>query len=71
VLADYERSFAVLEGARCDVLLTPHPGASRLWERVKARDEGDRAALGDGSACRKYAASAREQLARRVAGERK
>jgi metallo-beta-lactamase class B len=64
VLADFARGFAVLEGLPCDVLLTPHPGASRLWERVAADS------LVDGEACRRYAAGARAALARRVATER-
>jgi metallo-beta-lactamase class B len=64
VLADFERGFAVLERLRCDVLLTPHPEGSRLWERIAERD------LVDGEACRRYAATARERLARRVASER-
>jgi metallo-beta-lactamase class B len=64
VLQDFERGFAVLERLRCDVLLTPHPEGSRLWERVAARDLVDR------SACRRYAATWRERLARRVATER-
>jgi metallo-beta-lactamase class B len=63
-LADFERGFAVLERLRCDVLLTPHPEGSRLWERIAARDLVDR------DACRRYAATARERLARRVASER-
>lgn len=67
--ADFERGFAVLERIPCDVLLTPHPGASRLWERVAARDRGAKDALIDGGACRRYAATAREQLARRLASE--
>jgi metallo-beta-lactamase class B len=64
VLQDFERGFAVLERLRCDVLLTPHPEGSRLWERVAARDLVDR------NACRRYAAASRERLARRVATER-
>lgn len=62
-LADFERGFAMLEGLRCDVLITPHPGASQLWERVAA------GRLADAEACRRYAASARRGLARRIAEE--
>lgn len=69
VLDDFARGFAVLERLRCDVLLTPHPGASRLWERTAARDSGTAQALVDPDACRRYAAAARQQLARRVASE--
>jgi metallo-beta-lactamase class B len=68
-LADFARGFALLERLRCDVLLTPHPGASTLWERVEAAGRGATPALVDPDACRRYAASARAQLARRVAAE--
>lgn len=71
VLQDFARSQAVLEQLSCDVLLTPHPGASRMWERLEARERGDASALRDPEACRRYAATAREHLARRVGEERK
>jgi metallo-beta-lactamase class B len=67
VLDDFARGLAVLERLPCDVLLTPHPSASRLFERVAARGRPPR--LVDPLACRRYAASARAQLARRVAAE--
>ena len=69
VLEDFARSHAVLEKLPCDVLLTPHPGASGMWERLEARKRGERSALRDPEACRRYAATAREQLSRRVASE--
>lgn len=69
-IADFERGHAVLEGLPCDVLVTTHPGASRLWERLEARERGDADALIDPDACRRYAADARAQLARRVERER-
>ncbi|HUF66572.1 MAG TPA: subclass B3 metallo-beta-lactamase [Gemmatimonadaceae bacterium] len=68
-IADFERGFAVLERLKCDILLTPHPGASQLWERVAARDSGAAGALTDSEGCRRYAAAARERLARRIAAE--
>jgi len=69
-IADFQRGFALLEGLHCDVLVTPHPDASSLWERLAARDS-DRAqpAFTDPDGCRRYAATAREQLARRIAKE--
>jgi len=63
-LASSERGFVVLEGLPCDILITPHPGASSFWER-RARPEG----LVDPSACHRYAASARERLAERLMSE--
>lgn len=68
VLQDFEHGYATLERLACDVLITPHPGASRLWERLAARDSAS-APLGDGEGCRRYAANARQQLARRLASE--
>lgn len=68
VLADFERSARTLEGLSCDVLITPHPGASNLWGRLAGR-EG--ATLVDRGACRRYAASARAALARRLETEKR
>lgn len=62
-LQDFARGFAVLEQLPCDVLITPHPGASQLWERIGTRT------LQDPQACRRYVAGARAALARRVAAE--
>jgi metallo-beta-lactamase class B len=64
-VADFERGWAVLETLPCDVLITPHPGASSLWERVAAGPDG----LIDTEACRRYAASARQLLERRLERE--
>lgn len=68
-LRDFERGLAKIESLSCDVLITPHPSASSLWERVTVRDGGDKDALVDREACRRYAATARQQIARRVATE--
>ena len=65
-VADFERSFGALEEVACDILLTPHPDASSLWERVGRGVEG----LVDPGACRRYAATARSQLVRRLENER-
>jgi metallo-beta-lactamase class B len=65
-LGSFERGFAVLEALPCDILITPHPGASSFWER---REEGP-GGLVDPTACQRYAASARERLARRLTSER-
>ncbi|HEX7018651.1 MAG TPA: subclass B3 metallo-beta-lactamase [Gemmatimonadaceae bacterium] len=68
-LYDFQRGAAVLDRLGCDVLLTPHPDASHFWERVDARDGEDPSALRDPQGCRRLAATAREQLARRLASE--
>jgi metallo-beta-lactamase class B len=67
VRRDFARGHAALERLSCDVLITPHPDASGLWERVARRDAGETRALVDRNACRAYAARARAQLAERVA----
>jgi metallo-beta-lactamase class B len=63
--AAFERGFALLEGLRCDLLITPHPGASAFWERIEAGE----AKLIDAEGCRRYAAAGRRQLARRLEAE--
>ncbi len=69
-IADFHRGFGVLERLACDVLVTPHPDASSFWERVAARDQGrTMPSLIDSTACKRFAAGAREQLARRIAAE--
>ncbi|MFL5575667.1 MAG: subclass B3 metallo-beta-lactamase [Gemmatimonadaceae bacterium] len=69
-LADFAKGLAVLDRLPCGILLTPHPDASGLWARLARRDAGDANALVDPSACRRYAASARERLAQRVEREK-
>ncbi len=66
---DFAHGLAVLDRLPCDLLLTPHPSASGLFARVEARDRGDAEALLDAGACRRYAATARRQLAKRLAAE--
>jgi metallo-beta-lactamase class B len=67
---DFESGFATLEHLPCDVLLTPHPSASAMFERLTARDStGGR--LVDPEACRRFVATARRLLAERLASERR
>jgi metallo-beta-lactamase class B len=63
-LKDFEKSFSFLSTVDCDILITTHPDASNLWERVAANQLIDR------NACRQLADNARTQLAKRVAAER-
>jgi Zn-dependent hydrolases, including glyoxylases len=70
-IADFERSEATLEHLSCDLLITPHPGASSFFERLAARDAGAASpALADSGGCKRFAATAREALARRIATEK-
>jgi metallo-beta-lactamase class B len=65
-VADFERGYRTLEALPCDILLTPHPAASQLWERLARGPE----ALIEPMACKRYAANARQQLQRRLQSER-
>jgi metallo-beta-lactamase class B len=65
-LDDFEKGFRYLESAKCDVLITPHPGASSLFERMSK----GRAGLVNPEACREYAATARRALAERLTREK-
>ena len=70
-IADFERGQATLEHLSCDMLITPHPGASAFFERVAARDAGVASpALVDSYGCKRLAATARDALARRIAIEK-
>src|SRR5262245_6928103 len=69
-VADFEHGFKVLESLRCDILLTPHPSASNLWERLSMRDKGDVRGLFSATGCKDYAADARRRLAERLGHER-
>ena len=63
---DFRRSADRIEKLACDVLVTPHPGASNLWNRL-ARSGG--AQLLDRTACVRYAENARRALAQRLERE--
>lgn len=64
-IADFQRGFALLESLPCDILVTPHPSASSLWERLQEGPDG----LVDPEACHRYAAASRQRLQRRIRTE--
>jgi len=66
LITDFEQGVARIESLRCDLLITPHPGASSFWDRFERDPQG----LIEPDACRRYAATARDLLARRLAQER-
>jgi metallo-beta-lactamase class B len=68
-LKDFEHGFATLEHLPCDLLLTPHPEASESWARLVAHDLSGALAPRDATPCRRFVASARQQLAQRVSTE--
>lgn len=67
VVAAFRKGIAAIAAMPCDVLLTPHPEASSLWQRMGA---GATQPLINTNACREYATKASEQLDARIAKER-
>jgi metallo-beta-lactamase class B len=63
VLAAFRNTLDTVAALPCDVLITPHPGASALWSRLPPDDA---APLVDRGACRAYAATARSKLQQRL-----
>jgi metallo-beta-lactamase class B len=62
IAKSFESSYAVLSTMPCDILITPHPDASGLWDRV--------ANPVDPNACRAYVERGRANLEKRLATER-
>jgi metallo-beta-lactamase class B len=69
-IADFRRGQATLERLACDVLVTPHPAASGLWDRVSPTDGTPTPKLVDQTACKRYAATAARAVEARVEQER-
>jgi metallo-beta-lactamase class B len=63
-VAMFRRGMDAVEAIGCDLVITPHPSASTLYERLA----GD-APLADADACRNYAEFGRQNLATRLARE--
>ena len=71
LLAGFEKSFAFLESAPCDVLVTTHPEISGLWERLAARERGVKPdPMVNDKACRDLAERGRQALKERLAQEK-
>ena len=68
--ADFAHGLATLDRLPCDLLLTPHPGVSMMFQRLAARDSGKANAFLDAALCKKFVADARTALAKRMADER-
>lgn len=64
LVARFRTAFARVAALDCDILITPHPSASNLFERLAGQ-----APLADREACRRYAEAARARLDQRLAGE--
>jgi metallo-beta-lactamase class B len=64
-LAAFRTSIAKIAASRCEILLTPHPSASAMRERMTGKQ-----ALFDGNGCKAYAAALTKRLDERLAKER-
>jgi metallo-beta-lactamase class B len=67
----FRRSIAAVAALPCDIMLSTHPGASSLFERLKRRESSPVPdPLIDKDGCRAYAESARGNLETRLKTER-
>ncbi|MDQ3079175.1 MAG: subclass B3 metallo-beta-lactamase [Pseudomonadota bacterium] len=62
LVATFRSTFAKIAALPCDLLITPHPSASNLFDRLS-----DKAPLVDPAGCRTYAATASKRLDERLA----
>jgi len=69
-LEDFAHGLDVIEHLPCDILLTPHPEVSGLWDRLATGARDGPGALADPGACGRFVAAARDRIAQRVADER-
>jgi metallo-beta-lactamase class B len=70
VLQDFASSFSRIEALPCDVLITPHPEMSDLFDRIARRPADKLEAIKDETLCRKYAQTGRDKLAARLETEK-
>ncbi len=63
-LAAFRASIAKIAGSRCEILLTPHPSASAMKERMTGQQP-----LFDANGCKAYAAALTKRLDDRLAKE--
>ena len=69
-VADFEASFTTVASLPCDILITPHPGFTDLFEaEMRGGANADPNAFVNSDACADYTANAREGLAQRIARE--
>lgn len=65
-VAMFRETLARVAALPCDILITPHPSASRLWQRIGSSANEP---LVDTGACRVYAKNATERLDKRLTDE--
>lgn len=63
-VATFRETFANVETLPCDILLTPHPGASNLFQRLSGAEP-----LIEAMACKKLVDASRKRLEDRLASE--
>ena len=68
VVGTFRQTLASVAALPCDVLVTPHPSASKLWSRIGPQTNSP---LIDPQACQAYAAGASTRLDQRIEQERK
>ena len=69
-IQDFEKSIAFLNKVPCGILITAHPEASGLWDRLAERERTKSPeAMIDTGACKALAGRAQEVLKKRIADE--
>ena len=69
--ADVSASIDAIAAAPCDILITVHSDYSGLWSVFDEQGKGDRLRLIDPGACKRYAATAKQTLQKRLEQERR
>jgi metallo-beta-lactamase class B len=64
IVGDFRKGFAVIRELPCEILITPHPEMSSLFER---KADGK---LVDAGACKAYADRGEASLDKQIAGSR-
>jgi metallo-beta-lactamase class B len=67
--SDMTASIAAIAAAACDILIAAHPDFTGLLTLIDQQGNGDRAQLVDSTACKRYAAAAKERFAKRLEDE--
>ena len=71
LIESFRRSIAAVAALPCDILLSVHPGFSRLEQKLARRQANPKVnAFVDAGACRAYAADAAKRLEQRLAEEK-
>lgn len=69
VLAQFERSYAALNAAPCDILVTAHPSVSSQWPQLSSGQPLAIATAGQPSACQILVTEMQSELKQRLAEE--